>query len=88
MFSLALFLKPSNNMQFCDSHPIVTKVNCGSAQVFQAFLAHCEETKSFYIDAMNLRKRDQFVFLDARRIITIDEDEDAIKNGGAGSVCF
>ena len=26
------------------------------------------------------------MFLDVRRVITIDEDEDAIKNGGAGSV--
>ena len=54
-----------------------------SAQIFQAHLAHREETESFNIDAMNPKRRNQFVILDARRIITIDEDEHAIRNGGA-----
>ena len=53
------------------------------AQIFQAHLAHREETESFNIDAMNPKRRNQFVILDARRIITIDEDEHAIRNGGA-----
>ena len=57
-----------------------------SAQIFQALLAYREETKSFNIDATNPKTRNQYVLLSAQRIITIDEDENAIKNDKAGSV--
>mmetsp|Transcript_18430 Transcript_18430/g.18694 ORF Transcript_18430/g.18694 Transcript_18430/m.18694 type:complete len:81 (-) Transcript_18430:165-407(-) len=43
---------------------------------------------TYNIDATNAKTRNQVVFLDAQRIITIDKDEDAIRNGGAGSVCW
>eukprot|EP00592_Proboscia_alata_P024917 CAMPEP_0194446624 /NCGR_PEP_ID=MMETSP0176-20130528/128545_1 /TAXON_ID=216777 /ORGANISM="Proboscia alata, Strain PI-D3" /LENGTH=221 /DNA_ID=CAMNT_0039273363 /DNA_START=447 /DNA_END=1112 /DNA_ORIENTATION=+ len=43
---------------------------------------------TYNINATNARTINHVVLLDAQRIIIIDEDEDAIRNGGPGSGCW